>query len=149
MSDSSAPHRRVGAHRAIGQIAFVGLTGLGGAFGASARWGVGLWLNGATDSFPWGTLAVNLSGSFLLGLLVAYIAFKDAPSFVQPLFATGLLGGYTTFSTLAVEFWELLDAGAFALATGYLVSTVVLGLVAVWLGHRIVEAIYEPRRKLT
>jgi CrcB protein len=113
--------------------AWVGLAVLGG-FGALARFGLTLLV---ADRFhphlPVGTLAVNLSGAFLLGLLAGAAVEGDA----RLLFGTGLLGAYTTFSTWMVETQRIDEAGRRRIAVANIVLSIVLGLAAVALGHAI------------
>jgi fluoride exporter len=111
------------------------LAALGGALGALARWAVAEALPTAAGGWPWATLLVNLTGCFLLGVLVAVLAARPPePAWVRPFLAVGVLGGYTTYSALAVEVVELVDDGAVALAAGYVVLSVVGGVTAVAVG---------------
>lgn len=112
------------------------LIGIGGFAGAIARYLV----DGAVSArlagaFPWGTLVVNLSGSFLLGLLFALSAERAIlPAQVRGPVLFGFVGAYTTFSTYMLESWRLIEGGAFALALGNVLGSVALGLVAVFAG---------------
>jgi CrcB protein len=108
----------------------------GGAIGAGLRYGVGAWMTErANGSFPWHTLLVNVSGAFLLGVLMAAIGDRGGGPSPWQLFAgVGLLGGYTTFSTFSYESITLLQEGAMAAAAGYVVGSLVLGLAAAGLG---------------
>lgn len=119
------------------------LIGIGGAAGAVARYLVGGWVAAvAGESFPYGTLVVNLSGSFLLGLLFAATTERAllSPDVRIPL-AVGFLGAYTTFSTLMLETWRLGEDGALVGALANLGISSALGLVAVWAGLAIGRAI--------
>jgi CrcB protein len=112
--------------------------GLIGGFGALARFT----LDGAVArrlgrGFPFGTLAVNLSGAFLLGLLVG--AAPDAD--VKRLLGTGFLGAYTTFSTWALESHRLGEDGQLRLGALNFVVSLALGLGAAWLGRRLGAAL--------
>src|SRR5262249_42133851 len=80
------------------------LVAIGGAFGASARYEIAQIIHVAKDTFPWATFVTNLSGAFVLGafLTVMIERFPRNP-YLRPLIATGFLGAYTTFSTMAVE----------------------------------------------
>ena len=92
--------------------------GLGAALGAWARWLAGLWLN--IESWPWGTLAVNLVGGYLIGLLLALVtAHPEWPAWVRLGAITGFLGGLTTFSTFSAETVAMLERGAYGSALGY------------------------------
>ena len=89
--------------------------GIGAAFGAWLRWGLGLWLNPLLPELPFGTLAANLAGGYLIGLAVAF--FTQHPSLspeLRLLVITGFLGGLTTFSTFSAETVTLLLRGQFA-----------------------------------
>lgn len=106
---------------------------VGGATGAVARWAVDVtWPAG--DGFPWGTLAINVSGSFLLALLPAFPAVRRRP--VLPvLLGTGVLGGWTTLSTYAEQGRALLTDGQPLLASAYLAGTLLACVLAVRLAH--------------
>lgn len=83
-------------------------------------------------AFPWGTLAVNIVGSSLMGLIVGWLAFRGATGWTQPLrlfLTTGILGGFTTFSAFSLDVVMLWERGAFGLAAGY-AAVSVLGAVA-------------------
>lgn len=111
------------------------LAALGGALGALARWSVAEALPHSPGSWPWPTLLVNLTGCLLLGALVAALtAHVREPSWVRPFVGVGVLGGYTTYSTFAVEIVDLTRAGAALTAAGYLLASVVGGILAVALG---------------
>lgn len=112
------------------------LIGIGGFAGAIARYLVdGAVSERVTGAFPWGTLAVNLSGSFLLGLLFALTAERAVlPAEIRGPVLIGFIGAYTTFSTYMLETWRLMESGAPLLAVGNLVGSTVLGLLAVFLG---------------
>lgn len=86
-------------------------------------------------SWPWATLLVNLTGCALIGgLLAVLLARRPDSRWLRPFLATGVLGGYTTFSTFAVETVQLAEAGAVALAVGYVLVSVVGGVLAVVAG---------------
>jgi CrcB protein len=110
------------------------LVAVGGAAGAVARWSLErLWPAG--DGIPWGTLVINLSGALLLGVLMAVVVERRrGPVWLRPLVGVGLLGGYTTFSTLALELRDLLASGQGGSAAAYVVVTVVGGLAAALAG---------------
>ena len=112
------------------------LVGLGGFFGASARYWCGTVVDARTgEGFPWGTLAVNLLGSLLLGWLLHAGVVRGAVSLRwQLLMGTGFLGAYTTFSTFTWEMLRLTVTGHSGRAATYLGLSLALGLLAVWLG---------------
>jgi len=109
---------------------------VGGAFGAVARFAIDGWVSERTGGlFPWGTLVINLSGAFLLGLLATLAIDRSVLSpDIRPIAMIGFLGAYTTFSTWMLDCWRLLQEGAWALAVANLVGSVLLGLLAVGLG---------------
>lgn len=114
-------------------VAWVGVAVLGG-FGALARFGLTLLVaDRLHPHLPVGTLAVNVSGAFLLGLLAGAAVEGDA----RLAFGAGLLGAYTTFSTWMVETQRIDEAGRRRIAVTNIVLSVVLGLSAVALGHAI------------
>ena len=112
------------------------LVGIGGFFGAAARYLVDGWVSGSTGGgFPWGTLVINLSGSFMLGALFALTIERAAlPADIRAPVMIGFIGAYTTFSTWMLESWRLMEDGALLAAVGNLLGSVVLGLLAVVLG---------------
>jgi CrcB protein len=112
------------------------LVGAGGFFGAISRYVIDDWVSGLTGGrFPWGTLVINLSGSFVLGLLFALTVERAAlPSTIRAPILVGFIGAYTTFSTLTLESWRLVEDGSWALAIGNLGGSMLLGLVAVVAG---------------
>jgi CrcB protein len=115
-----------------------GVVALGGAAGALARWGVGLGLPHTAGTWPWATVTVNLTGCLAIGVLLAVLmARAPGHSWLRPFLATGVLGGYTTFSAFAVDAVQLADAGRWPVAVGYLLVSVVGGLAAVVLGLRV------------
>ena len=114
------------------------LAALGGALGALARWAVSEVVPSA--GLPWATLLVNLTGCLLIGVLYGALArLSPEPSWVRPFVGVGVLGGYTTYSTFAVEVVDLLDDGAPLLAAGYVLASVVGGIAAVALGALLVK----------
>jgi len=119
------------------------LIGLGGFAGAISRYLVdGVVTDRTAGAFPWGTLAVNLSGSFLLGLLFALTAERAIlPADIRGPVMIGFIGAYTTFSTFMLESWLLMESGSYAPAIANLVGSVLLGLVAVVAGLALGRAI--------
>jgi fluoride exporter len=116
------------------------LAALGGVLGALARWGVGTALPVSPGSWPWATLLVNLTGCFLIGALLAALAARSAdPPWVRPFLGVGVLGGYTTYSAFTAEVVGLVDDGAAAVAVGYVLASVLGGVVAVALGALVVR----------
>ena len=93
------------------------------------------------DTWPWATFLINLSGAFVLGAFLTVIA-QRAPSnrYVRVFFATGFLGAYTTFSTMAVETVTLVRAGRAGVGFLYLFTSMTLGLVVAYAGVRVARA---------
>jgi CrcB protein len=112
------------------------LVGLGGFFGAIARYLVDGWIAERTGAtFPFGTLVVNLSGAFVLGFLFALTVERGVlPSVIRPPVLIGFIGAYTTFSTLALESWRLIEDGSYALGLANLFGSMALGVVVVVVG---------------
>ncbi|GAA4695202.1 fluoride efflux transporter CrcB [Pseudonocardia yuanmonensis] len=118
-----------------GQGRATGAVAVGGALGALARWGVGLALPFTSGAFPWGTFLINVVGCVAIGvLLVVLTELRTAHALVRPFLATGVLGGFTTFSTFSVDAQHLLLGGHVGLATAYLVGTLVAAVAATWAG---------------
>ena len=113
---------------------------LGGAFGALARYGLDEWIGRRTGAFPWGILVVNITGAFLIGVVTEAVGPRFEAGWVRPLLVTGFLGAYTTFSTLSLDTYRLLDRGEIDQALANMLGTVVLGLLAVWAGLRVGQA---------
>ena len=104
----------------------------GGALGSIARYLMGI---GATRlfglAFPWGTLIINILGSFLIGAFVELFALKwDLPQEGRVFLTVGICGGFTTFSTFSLDTWVLMERGEWWLATAYIVGSVVLSIGA-------------------
>lgn len=104
---------------------------LGGAAGSVLRYGVGL-----AVGFPLGTLAVNITGSLLIGLLWA----AAGPRW-HPLLMTGLMGGFTTFSAFSLDVLRLVESGRISAGLVYVAASVILSLAAVWAGVMIGRAL--------
>jgi fluoride exporter len=106
---------------------------IGGALGALARYAVSIWLfNPSVHKFPYATLAVNLLGSFVMGLLFVMIVERAAlPAEMRSLLMIGFLGAFTTFSTFSLDALSLWQNGHLFLALIYVLATVVLCLVAI------------------
>lgn len=113
---------------------------VGGAVGATARYGVTI-LAGRLTTLPLGTLAVNVTGCFAMGLLAAGLAFRGGQD-LAPLLLTGVLGGYTTFSAFSLDTLTLWERGAAALALGYVAASVLLSLMAVTAGLALGRGIF-------
>ncbi len=114
---------------------------LGGGLGAALRHGVNLASAGLLGTrFPYATLFANVSGSFVMGLIAGYFAFKDGGSQHWKLFlTTGVLGGYTTFSTFSLEAAVLYERGEIGLAALYVIASVVLAIGGLFAGLLLVR----------
>ncbi len=111
----------------------IALIALGGAAGTLTRYLVTGWVSDLTAGrLPWGTLVVNVSGSFLLGLIFAISVDRALlPPEVRVPLMVGFLGAYTTFSTVMLESWRLVEEGALLTALVNIVGSSLLGIVAV------------------
>ncbi len=120
--------------------AVIGVVALGGALGSVARWAVAEALPHASGQLPWATLLTNVVGCALIGVLMVLVAerWRDQ-RLVRPFLGTGILGGFTTFSTYVVDTRTLVATGHAAVAAAYLLGTLVAGLLAVVLGLRLTE----------
>ena len=119
---------------------------VGGALGAVARQLVGQALPTAPGGFPWGTFLINVSGSLLSGILMAVLGLWPAHHrLLRPFLGVGILGGFTTFSTYAVQSHELVRAGHPVLAIAYLSATAVVAILAVVAGVILVRAVAKAR----
>ena len=119
------------------------LIGLGGFAGAISRYVVdGVVSDRTGGDFPWGTLVINASGSFLLGLLFAMTAERAIlPAEIRGPLMIGFLGAYTTFSTYMLESWGLIESGSWAPAIANLGGSMLIGLLAVAAGLVIGRAV--------
>jgi len=117
------------------QPAVLATIALGGGLGALARYGVSQLLPTMPGRFPWGTFLVNVSGCLLIGVLMVLITeVWTAHRLVRPFLGVGVLGGFTTFSTYALEIHNLLRPGSVPIAFAYLAGTLLVALLAVLLG---------------
>lgn len=117
----------------------------GGAVGAGARYLVGagfVRLVGVTAIFPWPTLFVNIVGSFLMGAFIETLALKYSGSVeLRTLIATGVLGGFTTFSAFSLDFVTLMARKQEMLAMIYVISSVTLSLAAIYAGMMLMRQV--------
>ncbi|WP_312527359.1 fluoride efflux transporter CrcB [Paracoccus sp. (in: a-proteobacteria)] len=113
---------------------------LGGAIGASARYGINIVIGRLIPGLPIGTLLVNIAGSFMMGLLTAVFAHRGGQQFA-PLLLTGVLGGFTTFSAFSLDTLTLWERGQAGLAAGYVIFSVALSLIAILCGISIGRAV--------
>ena len=109
----------------------VALLTIAAAAGSVARYLVGKTIQGRLGTaFPWGTFTVNVSGSFLLGLIVGLVTHHGLSADVKTVLGVGMMGGYTTFSTWGVETMGLVEEAALVPATLNAVGSVVAGMLA-------------------
>jgi CrcB protein len=145
--DVHLPAQRTELARSHGRVLLV--VAFGGGIGAIARYGIGLLLP-TTGHFPYGTFGINVLGCALIGVLMVLIGeVYPGSQLIRPFFGTGILGGFTTFSTYTNEFRALLRPGTVPLALAYLAGTLICALLAVtlasWLTRRIVRRrVAEP-----
>ena len=114
---------------------------IGGGLGAVARHGInraGLALLG--PGFPWWTLAVNVAGSFAIGLLAGLFGAWEAGHNLRLFLTTGMLGGFTTFSAFGLETLMLIRRAEYTVAAFYAFSSVLAGLLVMWVGFSLVIA---------
>lgn len=115
------------------QLPVVAAVAIGGGAGAAARYGAALLWPTAPGAFPTTTFAVNAVGCAVIGVFMVVITDAwAAHRLVRPFFGTGVLGGFTTFSTYAVDIRRLVDTGHAATALAYLAATAFTALAAVW-----------------
>ena len=140
--DLSVPAQRtelLGHH-----IAILGVIALGGILGALARYQIGRWWPTPPDGFPAATLTINLLGCFVIGVLMVVITEIVAPHpLVRPFFGTGVLGGFTTFSTYAIDIQTLIAHGRGGTALAYLAATAVGAVGAAGAGMFAARAVHR------
>ena len=117
-------------------IALLGAIALGGALGSVARYVTAALVVQATGSgFPWGTLAVNIIGGFLIGIVAELMASRwSVTAELRGFLITGILGGFTTFSAFSLEVVAMIERQSFAPASAYIVGSVLLSLGATFIG---------------
>jgi CrcB protein len=123
---------------------------VGGGLGSLARWGVSGWIaTTAGETFPWGTLIVNISGCFVIGIFATVTGpegrWLASPSFRQ-FFMLGICGGYTTFSSFSLQTLTLAEDGQWLKAGANCVLSLVLCLLGTWLGHLLATSINSAPR---
>jgi CrcB protein len=114
------------------------LVGLGGGIGSMLRYASSLLI--PSRFFPWSTFAVNITGSFIIGIILALSMRDEVFMNNWKLFlATGICGGFTTFSSFSAENIELLQSGKYTLAFTYICCSILFGIAAAWAGVRIIS----------
>ncbi|RJG45205.1 fluoride efflux transporter CrcB [Mesorhizobium sp. DCY119] len=119
------------------------LVAIGGAIGASLRHLVNLAaLRLVGMTFPWGTMAINIAGSFAMGVFIELLARRfDASNEIRLFVATGILGGFTTFSAFSLDFAVLWERGAALPALAYVLVSVIGAILALFLGLWLVRSV--------
>ncbi|WP_336204186.1 fluoride efflux transporter FluC [Nonomuraea sp. LPB2021202275-12-8] len=130
----------------------LGAISAGGVLGALARHGVSVALPHQPGAFAWSTFLVNVSGCLLIGVLMVLVGeVWTGRRLLRPFLGVGVLGGYTTFSTYAVDVQQAMAAGRAGAALAYLAATLVAAMLAVWAGAsltaRAVGAVRARRRR--
>lgn len=137
----SARPSRIEGTRKQGPV--VAVVALGGGLGGAARYGLSQLLPTRTGQFPWGTFTENVLGCLTIGVLMVLIIEVWSPHrLVRPFLGVGFLGGFTTFSTYAVEFRGLLDSEAAVTAFVYLAATLLSALLAVLVGVTLARSVF-------
>ncbi|MGZ6388395.1 MAG: fluoride efflux transporter CrcB [Ktedonobacterales bacterium] len=123
-------------HKTLGyNVIRVLLVALGGALGASTRYLLGMWIQTRVGpDFPWGTFVINVTGSFLIGIVLGLVNAGTLSAEARLFLAVGVLGGYTTFSSFSFETLELLGDGNIQAFLFNAIGQLVAGLLAVYLG---------------
>lgn len=118
------------------------IVGIGGFVGAILRYLLSTWIQNGSETFPYGTFAVNVIGSFLLSLIMFTSEYTGIfPDDTRMFLTVGLLGAFTTMSTFSYETFKFFEMGEMIMLTKYIVGTIVFTLLAVYLSKTIVVAI--------
>lgn len=122
------------------------LVALGGAIGATFRYGAGIWFVKPSGLFPWTTWSVNVLGCFLAGV---FFAFTQKYTFLQNetrlFLMVGIFGGFTTFSSFGLETFHLLKEGQITLTVAYALSSLVIGVIALAIGFYIFQFMLQAK----
>ncbi|SNX56383.1 protein CrcB [Streptomyces sp. TLI_55] len=130
-----------------GQAPVVAVVALGGAIGATARYALSLWWPLQPGGFPWATFWTNVVGCAVIGVFMVLITdVWAAHRLVRPFFGTGVLGGFTTFSTYAVDIRRLIASGHPGTGLAYLAATLFAALTAVWLAATATRRVLKRRQ---
>ena len=122
----------------------IALVAIGGAIGSVARYLVGVWsARLMVPNFPWGTLTVNVVGAFLIGLMVEIGARRfDASAEMRVFIVTGILGGFTTWSSFTLDAVVLFERGAIGLSALYVLASLMVSFAAVFAGLALGRALF-------
>lgn len=145
--DTAATPETAARRRPDGSL--FGVLAVGGALGATARHGVDLLLPADPGAFPLGTFLVNVLGCLVLGAVAGTVRRPGRHRLLLPFVGAGLLGGFTTFSTYTVQTVTLALDGVVGTAVGYLLATLVAGVVAVEAGLSLSRWLAHGRRRVT
>lgn len=119
------------------------LVALGGGLGAASRFGVSLAMPARADAWPVATFLINVTGSFLIGLLAGWVATKGEDGEPWRLFlGVGVLGGFTTFSAYSLETMRMIERSDWLGAASYAIGSVIAGLVAVTIGMMLAKRVF-------
>jgi len=144
--DLSVPAERAELRPSV--LPVLGAIAIGGVAGALARYGLAEAFPHDPGQFAWSTFAANVSGCLLIGVLMTMVSHVwTGRRLVRPFLGVGVLGGYTTFSTYAVEIEEAVSAGAARTALLYLAGTLVAALLAVWAGAALTSTVIHAVRR--
>ncbi|WP_408055060.1 fluoride efflux transporter CrcB [Streptomyces mutabilis] len=131
-----------------GQAPVLAAVAVGGALGAAARYGASLLWPTAAGAFPLTTLLVNVTGCAVIGVFMVLITdVWAAHRLVRPFFGTGVLGGFTTFSTYAVDVQHLIGSAEAGTGLAHLAATVIAALAAVWCSASLTRRLISRRQK--
>jgi len=131
-----------------GQVPVIAAVAIGGAVGASARYGASLLWPTTPGTFPWTTLIVNAIGCAVIGVFMVVITEAwAAHRLVRPFFGTGVLGGFTTFSTYAVDIQKLVNGGHARTGLAYLAGTMLAALASVWIAATLTRHVIRWSRQ--
>ncbi|MEM8792518.1 MAG: fluoride efflux transporter CrcB [Pseudomonadota bacterium] len=125
-------------------MAKLAIVAAGGAIGSALRFLVGHWsLKLLGPGFPWATLAVNVVGSFAMGLIAIVLLERVPGSFAKwsPFIMTGILGGFTTFSAFSLDALMLIERGKTGLALAYIAASVCLSIGGLWAGFTLMRSL--------
>ncbi|MFJ3095891.1 fluoride efflux transporter CrcB [Streptomyces hydrogenans] len=131
---------------ARGQLPVALVVSAGGAIGAAARYGAALLWPTPAGGFPWTVFLVNAAGCAVLGVVMVLLTeFRTAPNLLRPFLGTGVCGGFTTFSTYAVDTQRLLSTGHTVRGLCYFGGTLLAALAAVWAGSALTLSLVRDR----
>lgn len=124
-------------------LQFITAVALGGAIGSVARYLVGIGSGKLFGfAFPWGTLIINIVGSFLMGAFVESFALRwDLPQVARVFLTVGICGGFTTFSTFSLDSYLLMDRGQLWPAFAYMAGSVILSIAGLFAGLQLIRAV--------